>query len=230
MTSVELPQTQTQQDSQPQPFLQQQQETLQVRGFAIVTFNWVEQLRLSEEAKYQAEELRLKAEVKAGKCLKEMEKNEGGEWTHKDKECTPHVHGGVQQDVSPSLSQLGISYNQSANFQAISDLEEEEIEEIVEQAKEQHKPVPAASTLAEQKRKNKRTDVSTVDKRKDAGLKPVRPEFWWTEDYINDWSRCQLIIDDKSEVNDNPTKEKPKEVDIPSANENKKKNVSAQTN
>lgn len=156
-----------------------------MRGFAIVTFNWVEQLRLSEEAKYQAEELRLKAEVKAGKCLKEMEKNEGQlKQGHEMPAVDVHDHGNSQL---PTLQQLGVSKNQSSDYQAIADLEEEEIEEIVEQAKEQHKPVPAASTLADQKRKNKRTDVSTVDKRKDAGLKPVRPEFWWTEDYINEW-------------------------------------------
>lgn len=106
---------------------------------------------MSEEAKYQAEALRLRAEVKAGKCLKKMDKNEGGRPEEDNKE-TPHVHGGVNQNESPAptLQHLGISYNQSSNFQAIADLEEDEIEEIVEQAKEQHKPVPAASTLANQ--------------------------------------------------------------------------------
>lgn len=169
------------------------EEAMQVRGFAIVTFNWVEQLRLSEEAKYQAEELRLKAEVKAGKCLKEMDKNEGGEWTHKDKSSsTTPVQGEVKQDVSqpPTIKQLGITHNQSSNYQAIANLDDDEINEIVQKAKEEHKPVPAAYTIANQQRKK-----DSVAEREAKGLKPVRPEFWWTEDYINGWKEDAKSLD-----------------------------------
>jgi hypothetical protein len=75
------------------------------------------------EAERQACEIRLRAERKAGALLADMEKAKGG-----DSRPPPVAVGGGP----PTLAELGVSYNQSSQWQKLADVPEDEFESALQ--------------------------------------------------------------------------------------------------
>jgi N6-adenosine-specific RNA methylase IME4 len=77
---------------------------------------------ISHETVLAAEELRLRAELRMGKLLKSMDRQQGGR---------PEKPSSPMRVSAPTLSELGISYNQSSRYQKAAELPDEEIEELI---------------------------------------------------------------------------------------------------
>ena len=98
------------------------------------------------EMQNQCAEIKLRAERRVGEMLDEMEKNPGG----RPKENLSHDCTGLSK-----LSDLGITRNQSSNWQRIASIPEEIFDHHIEQTKQGHKELTTISTLKLAKRLNK---------------------------------------------------------------------------
>ena len=74
---------------------------------------------LGKDAVTYAKSIEISAEIKLGEILKDMEKNKGGWGTKQDEFCSP-PH--VPQDEPPTLAEIGISKNLSAEAQNLASL------------------------------------------------------------------------------------------------------------
>ena len=95
-------------------------EVKDIRDKALALERYAAQAR-NTEAERQACEIRLRAERRAGVLLRQMEKAKGGEQYH----STPNTVSGVP---SKTLSDLGVSYKQSSDWQKLADVAEEDFE------------------------------------------------------------------------------------------------------
>jgi phage N-6-adenine-methyltransferase len=100
-----------------------------LRHYAKQSGEGIEQINLVTEIK-------LRAERRAGELLKEMEKEKGGRPSK-----TPTVVGGV------SLADMGITYNQSSNWQSIAAIPEAVFENHIAETKASKDEITTASTL-----------------------------------------------------------------------------------
>lgn len=93
---------------------------------------YAQQAKLGLEAQNCAAEIKLRAERRAGELLREMPKNEGVRLSGRDA-FGGHVE--VPPKETPTLSDLGISKNQSSTWQQLAALPEAQFEAQIEAAK-----------------------------------------------------------------------------------------------
>lgn len=92
------------------------------------------------EAQNAAAEIKLRAERKAGEMLAAMEKNEGGRPSK-----TPDIVSGVS--IPASLSDLGVTEQQSSRWQREAKVSDEDFEQYVESCREEAKELTQAGLL-----------------------------------------------------------------------------------
>jgi hypothetical protein len=95
-----------------------------------------------------ATEIRLRAEIRSGELLAEVEKNKGA--AGGGKKDAPRGRVTEPRDLSPKLSDLGVTKTQSSRWQKLAALRKEQQEEKIEQAKRK-----AVAALDVTPRKNK---------------------------------------------------------------------------
>ena len=93
------------------------------------------QQALNTEAEHKAAEIRIRAERKAGEMLREMKLN-GSRQNH----GRPRTGKSSKRSDAPTISNLGISKDQSSQWQRLAEIPEDEFEEAVS------KPGPKPST------------------------------------------------------------------------------------
>jgi site-specific DNA-methyltransferase (adenine-specific) len=100
-------------------------DVLEIRDLAEVARQYARTVGLGLEAQNQAAEVKIRAERMAGVALAELEKHGGGRPGK-----TPPIVGGVSEvpRTAPTLAELGISWNQSARYQAVARVPESEFE------------------------------------------------------------------------------------------------------
>ena len=116
-------------------------EVKQIRDKAEAMRLYCKQALHSLEMQNQCAEIKLRAERRAGEMLSETEKNLGGQVEHESYlsyEGTGRI---------PKLSDLGISRNQSAKWQKISEIPEESFEEFIETTKSREKELTSSGAL-----------------------------------------------------------------------------------
>lgn len=77
------------------------------------------EFKLSREIQVDATELRIRAERRLGKILRGMEKKQGGNYSEQTKELQS-----LGVTTTPTLSDLGITKNESSKFQRLAIIDE----------------------------------------------------------------------------------------------------------
>jgi hypothetical protein len=133
-------------------------EAKDIRDKAIALETYSKQA-LDTDAERKCREIRLRAERRVGQLLKGAPESNGGRPPKQDSE-TPPESGGVSegQEQPKTLKELGLSYNQSSQFQQLAEVPDEEFEEILEEsAAICHKPI-TSEVIQKHKRRNGEPD------------------------------------------------------------------------
>jgi N6-adenosine-specific RNA methylase IME4 len=102
---------------------------------------YCKQARHSLEMQNQCAEIKLRAERRAGEMLTETEKNPGGQVEHES--YPSHESRGR----IPKLSELGITWNQSSQWQKIGEIPEESFEDYIQTTKSRKGELTSAGAL-----------------------------------------------------------------------------------
>lgn len=120
-------------------------EVKDIRDKAEALRAYAKQAGESLEMQNMIAEIKIRAERKAGELLKEQEKNDGGEWTHKKHLSNDTTSAILEQPKT--LKEIGISRDQSSTWQKIADIPEETFEKHITETKEAKEELTTASTL-----------------------------------------------------------------------------------
>lgn len=111
-------------------------EVKSIRDKAEAARVYAKQALASLSAQNMLAEIKIRAERKAGKILKDIEKNKGGQPSQKNQS-----HDATS---SPTLKDMGITKDQSSRWQMEAEVSDEELEEIIEEANENEVPLTSA--------------------------------------------------------------------------------------
>lgn len=125
-------------------------EAKEIRDKALALQNYAKQAR-NKEAEQQCREIRLRAERRTGELIRQQQ--EAGELATKGS-FTENQHGGLSRDTI-TLSDLGISLDQSSKWQQLADVPDEAFEDEVRQ--------PDASTAGILRKHNHRAQGTGVN-------------------------------------------------------------------
>jgi hypothetical protein len=100
-------------------------EAAKIRSQAEALRAYSQQQKLSVECYNYAAEIKLRAERKMGAFLRRMEKNKGGEHSHRQ------TTGRGESTSAPTLDELGITKDESARYQRLARVPEKCFDEIV---------------------------------------------------------------------------------------------------
>ena len=117
-------------------------EVKSIRDRAEAMRLYCKQARHSLEMQNQCAEIKLRAERRAGEMLSETEKNQGGRTERKFN--LPH---GDRTGNIPTLSDLGITRNQSSRWQKLSEIPENSFEDYIETTKSKEDELTTAGAL-----------------------------------------------------------------------------------
>jgi hypothetical protein len=127
------------------------------------------------EAERQACEIRLRAERKAGKLLREMRKAKGARERGTNRGATR------SPEATASLADFGISKKQSANWQRLADISEDDFER----------------SLTETKRP---TTAGIIGEHAEPKVVPVASDALWLWGRLNDFERNGLLDKEPADV------------------------------
>lgn len=108
------------------------------------------QAKESPEFIRKAEEIKLRAERRAGELLKDTEKQKPGQYQQRSQAIT----------VAPTLSEIGITKNQSSQWQQIAEIPEEEFETFIDTSKEI--TTSGAVKVAQKRKRSKIREAATA--------------------------------------------------------------------
>ena len=120
------------------------QEVTEIRNYAEAVRIVAKQAKAGLEAQNQAAELKLRAERRAGEMLASMDR------VKKEDNLIPNAFYSNSQPMSsskPKLDDLGVTSNQSSNWQRIAKIPQPEFERHIEQTKAQEQELTTASTV-----------------------------------------------------------------------------------
>jgi hypothetical protein len=132
-------------------------EVKSIRDKAIAVQVYAKQAKDRELIEH-ATEIRMRAEIRAGELLAEMEKHKGTRGQLHGRDSSGGRLKTPPEDASPTLSDLSITKTQSSRWQKLAALSEREQEEKIERAKQKAEAVldPSADNRSEKKKKPKR--------------------------------------------------------------------------
>lgn len=121
-------------------------EAAKIRSQAEALRAYSQQQKLSVECYNYAAEIKLRAERKMGAFLRRMEKNKGGEHSHRQ------TTGRGESTSAPTLDELGITKDESARYQRLARIPEKCFDEIVVITNETHERLTTERALKEEGR------------------------------------------------------------------------------
>jgi len=133
-------------------------EVKSIRDKAVAVQVYAKQAKDRELIEH-ATEIRMRAEIRAGELLAEMEKNKGtrGQLHGRDSSGS-RITTPPENNAAPTLSDLSITKTQSSRWQKLAALSESEQDSRIERAKQRAEAVldPSADKRSEKKKKPKR--------------------------------------------------------------------------
>lgn len=143
-------------------------DVMDIRDKAEALRQYLKQVGESLENQNMVAEIKLRAEKKAGKLLKEMPKNKGAKGNPNGRGA-PVVRSHDTTAHPPTLAELGISKSQSSQLQAIASLPEEVFEAHIAETKAAKTELTTAGVLEKAKGHKRDTDrAKKQDERKES--------------------------------------------------------------
>ena len=102
------------------------QKTKELKSMALTALEWAKQKKLGKEAEQHCYSYAMEAERKMGQMLVSTERSRGGQ-PYQKKEI-PTGHNTVP--VEPTLTELGITKNESSQAQTLAKLSDEKFEKV----------------------------------------------------------------------------------------------------
>lgn len=135
---------------------------------------------MSKKAKRSLEEqnrfaeIKLRAERRMGKMLQTMEKNKGGGDMTVAKE---HRSTDVTGEETATLAELGVTKNQSSNWQRIATVPEQEFEAWVQEKKKENAEITEKELVNVVKKTIRAEEIAETEKEIEAGIRGVKGKF-----------------------------------------------------
>ena len=173
-------------------------EIVQIRDRAEMLRLYYRQQADSFEMQQASAEIRLRAERKAGVILKDMPKNKGTRGQLNGRDSSGPISEEVPEDNTPTLDDLGISYKESSQFQAIADIPEEEFETEIAKTKNTQKELTTRQLLKLAKEiERKKADEEARLKAADMILSQTDLCQLITGDF---WEECEKLAGESIDV------------------------------
>lgn len=150
-------------------------DVMDIRDKAEALRHYLKQVGEGLENQNMIAEIKLRAERKAGKLLKDMTKAKGGQ-PYQEKTSTGDTMSPVEPP--PTLADIGISKKQSSRLQAVATLPEEIFETHIAETKDAKTELTSASVLEKAKVYKKEKDRAKKQEERKKTTVPVSSAVW----------------------------------------------------
>lgn len=157
----------------------------EIRDMAEAARAYATAAKLGSEAVNAATAVKLEAERKAGELLRKTPKQRPGDYRKRSTETSV--------PIPPTLSDLGVTDQQSSDWQALASVDDTEFAEILEEAQDEGVISTKRVVRKARDRQNERTATAKTERRaQPVDVPPPIPSFAYDREILNVWpfERC----------------------------------------